>query len=97
MHYLDRIEAEGRSGRLWVFVRNSTYKFNVIKANFNYIHLSICGGEFTEMMCTTVYVYPQTTHKRQCFDNIKELARNMKKPWCIIGDFNEILSEEEKK
>lgn len=44
----------------------------------NYIHLSIVGGELTGTVCTAVYVYPQSTRKKQCFDNIKELARDVK-------------------
>lgn len=31
------------------------------------------------------------------FDNIKDHARDITKPWLILGDFNEIMNKEEKK
>lgn len=91
------IEAEGRSGGLWVFSRSRVHTVEVIKKGFNFIHLSIKGGGISEMLCTAVYIFSQTTRKKLCFDNIKELARGISKPWVIIGDFNEILGEVEKK
>lgn len=97
MKCLERLEAEGRSGGLWVFARNNSFKFKVIKVGFNYIHLSIEGGDISEMLFTAVYVFLQATRKKQCFDNIKDLARTVNKAWIIMGDFNEIMNEEEKK
>lgn len=94
---LKRIEVKGRSRGVWVFIQNNTFTFEIIKMGFNFIHLSIKGGKVPEMVCIAVYIYPQSTRKRQCFDNIKELAKGVTKPWIIIGDFNEIISEEEKK
>lgn len=97
MPSLERIDAEGKSGGLWVLSRNNNFKVEVLKVGYSFIHLSIKREECLEMICTAVYIYPQTTRKKLCVDNIKDLARGVTTPWCIIGDFNEILNEEEKR
>lgn len=97
MQCLERLEADGRSGGLWVFTRNNNVRIEVIKVGFSFIHLFIKGEEGPEMACTAVYIYPQSARKRCCFDSIKALARDIRIPWFIIGDFNEIMNENEKK
>lgn len=54
---------EGRSGGLWLFSRSRTFKVEVIKVGFNFIHISIKGGGIAEMLCTIVYIYPQANQK----------------------------------
>ena len=39
---------------------------------------------------------PNANLKRQCFDEVTQLARNVRMPWMVIGDFNEILMVAEK-
>lgn len=64
MQCLERVETEGRSGGLGMFIRNNTYNFEVIKVGFNFIHLSTKGGEISKKICIAVYIYPQSTWKK---------------------------------
>ena len=43
-----------------------------------------------------VYVNPNITLKQQCFGKVAQLASNIRNPWMVIGDFNEILLASEK-
>ena len=45
---------------------------------------------------TVVYANPNSTLKKQCFEEVAQLARIIRKPWMVIGDFNEILMAAEK-
>lgn len=45
---------------------------------------------------TVVYANPNATMKKQCFDGIAQLAGSIRRPWMVIGDFNEILLTTEK-
>lgn len=43
-----------------------------------------------------MYANPNVILKKQCFDEVANLARNIRMSWMVIGDFNEILMASEK-
>lgn len=71
--------------------------YEILLMGSHFIHLCIRGDVFPITFCTNVYIHPQASRKRQCFENIKSIARETRGPWVLIGDFNEILYEPEKK
>lgn len=94
---IQRIEATGRSGGLWMLAKDGTFKFEILIVGTHFIHMSLEGEGQNPTYCIAVYIYPHTARKNLCFENLKTIARNMNGPWFLIGDFNEILGEEEKK
>ncbi|PNX96248.1 endonuclease/exonuclease/phosphatase family protein, partial [Trifolium pratense] len=46
---------------------------------------------------TGFYGYPEGARRRDSWNFIRRLAQDSHLPWCIIGDFNDILSVNEKK
>ncbi|MCH80176.1 hypothetical protein A2U01_0000939, partial [Trifolium medium] len=45
---------------------------------------------------TCYYGYPERGRRRQAWDMLRDLRNMSPLPWCIIGDFNDLLSQEDK-
>ncbi|CAJ2643989.1 unnamed protein product [Trifolium pratense] len=46
---------------------------------------------------TGFYGYPEGSRRRDSWNFLRQLSQISNLPWCIIGDFNDILSSDEKK
>ncbi|GAU36460.1 hypothetical protein TSUD_166260 [Trifolium subterraneum] len=46
---------------------------------------------------TGFYGYPENERRRDSWDLLRTLSQDNTLPWCIMGDFNDILSNEEKR
>jgi hypothetical protein len=51
--------------------------------------------EMEEWRLTCYYGYPERERRRQAWDLLRELRDMSDHPWCIIGDFNDLLSQED--
>jgi endonuclease/exonuclease/phosphatase family metal-dependent hydrolase len=63
----------------------------------NFINLIVKEKEEEEWRLTCYYGYPERGRRRQAWDLLRELRDMSDLPWCIIGDFNDLLSQEDKK
>lgn len=43
------------------------------------------------------YGYPDSERRRDSWDLLRTLAQDNNLPWCIVGDSNDILSNDEKR
>ena len=91
-----RVEAEGMSGGIWLLWNKSRVNLKILTYSRHNIH-GIVNEEGTDSwLFTVVYANPNAILKKQCFDEVANLARNIRGPWMVIGDFNEILIASEK-
>ncbi|KAK2449324.1 hypothetical protein QL285_008530 [Trifolium repens] len=90
------IDVEGRSGGLSVMWRD-TIKCRVMNYSRHFINLVVEDKEGAEWRLTCYYGYPERGRRRQAWDLLRELRDMSDLPWCIIGDFNDLLSQEDKK
>ncbi|XP_055960978.1 uncharacterized protein LOC130015240 [Mercurialis annua] len=92
MHVVDSIWHKGGVTLLWkgcdVEVRGSC-------ANFIDINV-LCGGS-AHWRLTGYYGFPERSRRRELWALLKELGSQSSLPWCILGDFNDLLSKEEKR
>jgi hypothetical protein len=54
-------------------------------------------GEEGEWRLTCYYGYPERGRRAQAWDLLRELRDMSDLPWCVIGDFNDLLSQEDKR
>ena len=90
---VDRI---GRSRGLAILWRNSI-DCSLINYSQNFINLSIKDQVIGNWRLTTFYGYPDTERRRDSWDLLRSLSALSDDPWCIIGDFNDQLSAEDKR
>ena len=90
------VEANGLSGGLGLF-RKKDIELEVLKESQNFIHAKCrekVGGAF--WICCFVYGNPNFKDRRLLWDRLQCLQLAPGTPWMCIGDFNQILNEEEK-
>ncbi|GAU30144.1 hypothetical protein TSUD_360370 [Trifolium subterraneum] len=96
-HFLSAaIDVEGRSGGLTVFWKDSS-KCRVLNYTRNFINMLVEDEQWGEWRLTCYYGYPERSRRRAAWDLLRVLGNMSSIPWCIIGDFNDLLSQADKK
>jgi endonuclease/exonuclease/phosphatase family metal-dependent hydrolase len=90
------IDVEGHSGGLSVMWRDSI-KCRVLNYSRNFINLIVEERGKGEGRLTCYYGYPERGRRREAWELLRELRDISELPWCIMGDFNDLLSQEDKK
>ncbi|CAH9077985.1 unnamed protein product [Cuscuta europaea] len=90
-------DCDGRGGGLalgW----NDEVQVKVITANSNIIDCEVKFlAEDNAWWLTCYYAYPETCRRRATWEMLRNLSDNSLIPWMVMGDFNDILYESEKK
>lgn len=89
------VDREGRSGGVAILWKNK-YNFRVINYSMNYINMEVVDSSKGAWRLTGFYGIPHRSQRRQSWNIIRSLSSMSPLPWCIIGDFNDILSVEDK-
>lgn len=85
-----------RGGGIALFWRN-TVNCSIVNYSANHISAKIEEVSQRAWIFTSFYGYPETARTRESWNFIRSLARKITLPWCLMGDFNDILHSEEKK
>ncbi|GAU47759.1 hypothetical protein TSUD_387180 [Trifolium subterraneum] len=96
-HFLSAaIGVEGRSGGLPVFWKDSS-KCRVLNYTRNFINMLVEDEQWGEWRLTCYCGYPERSRRRAAWDLLRVLGNMSSIPWCIIGDFNDLLAQADKK
>ncbi|KAK2449721.1 hypothetical protein QL285_008883 [Trifolium repens] len=90
------VDVEGRSGGLSVMWRD-TINCRVMNYSRNFVNLIVKEKEEEEWRLTCYYGYSERGRRRQAWELLRELRDMSDLPWCIVGDFNDLLAQEDKK
>ncbi|CAA0406188.1 unnamed protein product [Arabidopsis thaliana] len=92
--YFHTIEQEGKSGGLAIFwKKHLELEFGYEDKNLLDVKVSQ-GAKSWFVSC--VYGHPVTSSRHFLLDLLSSIGKDRSKAWCMIGDFNEILSNKEK-
>lgn len=90
------VDRHGRSGGLaMLWCKNSTCE--ILNYSQNYINMLIHEERQQPWRLTGFYGLPDRGQRRQSWDMLRSLSMQSTLPWCIVGDFNDILSHDEKR
>ncbi|XP_074347296.1 uncharacterized protein LOC141686140 [Apium graveolens] len=84
------IDRVGRSGVLTVFWRSIVDVF-IDSYSQNHIDLVFNENGATSWSLTLYYGFLERTRRREAWDMICRLSKASSLPWCILGDFNDLL------
>ncbi|XP_030969970.1 uncharacterized protein LOC115990264 [Quercus lobata] len=85
----------GRSGGLVLFWKASV-KLTVVGSCKNYIDGFVDKGEESEWRLTGFYGEPETANRIEAWNKLRCLNSYPTCPWLCLGDFNEIVRQDEK-
>ncbi|CAN1191888.1 hypothetical protein LINPERHAP2_LOCUS41265 [Linum perenne] len=87
------VEPEGRGGGLALWWTKDV-SLQILRQTPNYIDVKWVEGE--DRYITFVYGAPIAQEREKVWEEIEEFKRPPSTPWCLIGDFNAIRTQDEK-
>ncbi|KAI5427407.1 hypothetical protein KIW84_032721 [Lathyrus oleraceus] len=89
------IDVEGKSEGLAILWKNQI-KCSVFNFSINFVNLMVKDERNDQWRLTCYYGYPDRGRRRQAWDLLRDLRDMDQGLWCIIGEFNDLLSQENK-
>ncbi|XP_019170410.1 PREDICTED: uncharacterized protein LOC109165884 [Ipomoea nil] len=93
---LFNVDNSGLSGGMAMLWRANSMA-NLIGYSNNYIDIEVTIPGFDKWRMTGFYGFPKRPQRRESWDLIRSLAGKSELPWVIIGDFNDLLYQYEKR
>ncbi|KAL8116071.1 hypothetical protein AgCh_022528 [Apium graveolens] len=90
------IEVQGHSGGLALLWKNEG-GCTVIEATRNYIDFEVENEGVGRWRYTGFYGCPERQRRRESWGMLLNLRERSNLPWCVIGDFNDMMYEDEKR
>lgn len=95
-HGMIVVEAEGRSGGLGLIWREDV-DVNLLSLSINHIDVEIHITGNQPWRLTGFYGEPNRNLRSRTLNLLRTLVRDSNLPWCIIGDMNNIVNQNDKK
>lgn len=89
------VDCVGRSGGLCVMWRNNVAG-EVAGFSQNHIDMVFKHNNVAQWRLSCFYGFPERARRQNSWDLIRCLASKSNLPWCIMGDFNDLLYESDK-
>lgn len=90
------VDAQGHSGGLALFWKNEG-GVNILSSCSNFIDCECSHETLGKWRYTGYYGFPEKRKRVESWNMIRSLSTKSVLPWCIIGDFNDMVSLEEKR
>lgn len=90
------VEPRGRSGGLEMLWKEQD-QAKVLSFSHHHIDIEAKVEGFGVWRLTVVYGEPNRSERRKTWDLLRNLARDSNLPWSMIGDFNNVVAQKDKK
>lgn len=90
------VESQGHSGRLTFLWRNKN-KVTFISYSRNHINVGVELKGCNKFRLTGIYREPNRAKRKETWELIRRLNLNSTLPWCLIGDLNNVMNQEDKR
>lgn len=91
------VEIRGQAGGIWCLWDPMVWKVNIIGHSDQFVHMMIKWKQTEEWALTVVYGSPHIQPRLSLCNALKAIASETSCPWAVIGDFNTILHEHDRK
>ena len=92
--YFHTVEPDGKSGGLAIFWKHHLV-IDFLSEDKNLLDMKVSQGQ-KSWFVSCVYGNPRQNLRHMLMDRLSLIGVDRKLPWCMIGDFNEIMSNKEK-
>lgn len=89
------VDVVGRNGGLAVFWK-SVINCRVIGSSANFVDVHILENSIPVWRLTCYYGLPERDRRHEAWEMLRQLACVDSLPWCIFGDFNDMLFASDK-
>ncbi|KAF7812326.1 reverse transcriptase [Senna tora] len=91
-----KVDLLGYAGGLWVLWNSREINLTVQGSTFQEIHATLEVRDQPLMLISFIYANPLLERRRFVWKNLEDIAVVNSLPWVVCGDFNEMLSRDEK-
>jgi endonuclease/exonuclease/phosphatase family metal-dependent hydrolase len=89
-------ENRGFSGGIAIAWKKSVVEITCIHMDFQFIHTRLVINGRKQFLFTAIYASPVEENRHDMWDRIMNIAASVHEPWMLAGDFNDIMSQDEK-
>ncbi|KAJ8424525.1 hypothetical protein Cgig2_000663 [Carnegiea gigantea] len=86
----DGIITSPTKGRTWIAWRPNSYAIEILQTHEQFIHCK------TTFFLTWIYGLNHEQQRRVLWTELIDIAQSMTEAWCLLGDFNTILCEDDR-
>lgn len=90
------VDSQGKSGGIVLFWKNAE-GVQLLSYSRSHIDVTVTMTGDSKWRLTGIYGEPSRTHRYRTWDLLKNLSRDANLPWVLIGDFNNVTSQEDKR
>ncbi|CAN0919243.1 Transposon TX1 uncharacterized 149 kDa protein [Linum grandiflorum] len=90
------VAARGHSGGLCMLWKLKE-QVRVVQYNEHCIDAMVTGEDGVDFRLTGFYGCPERHRRQESWDMLRRLGEGVDGPWCIIGDFNDIIHQHEQR
>lgn len=90
------VDRQGRGGGIAVLWKH-TMACEIFESSSNHIDILVSQNNVVSWRLTCYYGFPERERRAEAWDFLRLLATKSPLPWCIFGDFNDLLSNDDKK
>nr|DAD30368.1 TPA_asm: hypothetical protein HUJ06_009219 [Nelumbo nucifera] len=90
------VDRKGRGGGI-AFLWKAPNTYSLLDYSNNHINVQVCDDEKGHWRLTGFYGYPDRSRRRDSWNLLHAIYASSRLSWCCIGDFNDMLSLEDKR
>lgn len=90
-----QVPSAGLAGGIWLFWNPNLISIQIINSESQLIHCFL-SQESKSLHATFAYVQPHAHKKEEFWQQAVQLSQNIRGPWILMGDFNDIAYETER-
>ena len=91
------VDAQGMSGGIWLMWNDDSIQIKVLKKHKQFLHCEIMGVSRFPWYFTAVYASPRAQERQEFWAEMEQLAVQVRGPWLLTGDFNDIKNRNEQR
>ncbi|XP_058722962.1 uncharacterized protein LOC131594771 [Vicia villosa] len=81
------------NGRIWIMWKTHEIKIKVLQIEEQFIHVEVISMDNkTQYYATIVYAMNQIERRKILWEQIDKIGEHMDKPWIVMGDYNNVLT-----
>lgn len=97
MQVINNFDSNSR-GRILVIWNPASVDLEVMSMESQCVHVRVTCLRTAKVFCASfIYGLNKIVQRRMLWDNLKQVGSTIKDPWVLMGDFNNVLSQEDKK
>lgn len=94
-HFIE--DARGQPGGIWCLWDMAMWKVDVLQNGHQFVHIRVCWKGHITWFITVVYASTNYVRRQDLWEDLKRIVDDMEEPWMVLGDFNAILTNCERK